>query len=121
MNAAKGPSSWAAPSVLPQKWLSRVFLLRLGQGFAIIMPTEETALRFLRAAVAARFHKNGSFEPLLWNSAICCHADFHGSAATLPWKVDGFGTVSSKNLTLEQSLTLQAKAFKVSGLAPYAL
>ena len=56
--------------VLPQKWLTRVFLLRLGQGFAIIMPTEETALRFLRAAVAARFHKNGSFEPLLWNSAI---------------------------------------------------
>ena len=56
--------------VLPQKWLTRVFLLRLGQGFAIIMPTEETALRFLRAAVAAQFHKNGSFEPLLWNLAI---------------------------------------------------
>ena len=34
------------------------------------MSTEETALRFLRAAVAAQFHKNGSFEPLLWNSAI---------------------------------------------------
>ena len=70
MNAEKGPSLWAAPSVLPQKWLTRVFLLRLGQGFAIIMPTEETALRFPRTAVAARFHKNGSFEPLLWNSAI---------------------------------------------------
>ena len=53
MNAEKGTSLWAAPSVLPQKWLTRVFLLRLGQGFAIIMPTEETALRFLRTAVAA--------------------------------------------------------------------
>ena len=51
----------------------------------------------------------------------CCYADFRGSAAALPWKVQGFGTVSSKNLTLEQSLTLQAKAFKVSGLAQYAL
>ena len=35
-----------------------------------ILSAEETALRFLRAAVAAQFHKNGSFEPLLWNSAI---------------------------------------------------
>ena len=34
------------------------------------MPAEETALRFLRAAAAAQFHKNGSFEPLLWTSAI---------------------------------------------------
>ena len=51
----------------------------------------------------------------------CCHADFRGSAAAFPWKMDGFGTVSSKNLTLEKSLTLKAKAFKVSGLAQYAL
>ena len=49
------------------------------------------------------------------------NAYFHGSAAALPWKVDGFGTVSSKNLTLVQSLTMKAKAFKVSGLAQYAL
>ena len=36
----------------------------------ILMSTEETALRFIRAAVAAQFHKNGCFEPFLWNSAI---------------------------------------------------
>ena len=36
----------------------------------MILSTEETALRFLPAAVAAQFHKNGCFEPFLWNSAI---------------------------------------------------
>ena len=34
------------------------------------MPAEETALRFIRAAVAAQSHKNGSFDPFLWTSAI---------------------------------------------------
>ena len=34
------------------------------------MSTEETALWFLRGAVAAQFHKNGCSEPFLWNSAI---------------------------------------------------
>ena len=27
-------------------------------------------MRFIRAAVSAQFHKNGHFEPLLWNSVI---------------------------------------------------
>ena len=35
-----------------------------------MMSAEETALRFLRAAGAAQLHKSGSFERLLWNSAI---------------------------------------------------
>ena len=32
-----------------------------------------------------------------------CNAYFHGSAAALPWKMQGFWTISSKNLALEQS------------------
>ena len=40
------------------------------RNFAIIMSAEETASRFLPAAVAAQFHKSGFFEPFLWNSAI---------------------------------------------------
>ena len=34
----------------------------------------------------------------------CCNAYFHWSAASLPWKMQGFWTIPSKNLALEQSL-----------------
>ena len=35
-----------------------------------ILSTEEAPLRVLRAAGDAHFRSNGSFEPLLWTSAI---------------------------------------------------
>ena len=46
--------------------------------FTIIMSTEETTLRFIRAAVAAQFQKNGCFEPFLWNSAIVAMLSTYG-------------------------------------------
>ena len=68
----------------------------------LTMPSaEEPASRFLRAA-AAQFHKNGCFEPFFMEFSYCYHADFHGSAAALPWKV-------------------QALAFKACTFVPYAL
>ena len=33
----------------------------------------------------------------------CCNADYHGSAAALPWKVQGFWTISSKTLRLNKA------------------
>ena len=46
----------------------------------------------------------GRFSALVPAFRHCCNADFHGSAAALPWKMQGFWTISSKTLALEQSL-----------------
>ena len=98
--------------VLPQKWLTRVFLLRLGQGFAIIMPTEETALRFLRAAVAAQLHKNGSFEPLLWNSAIVAMRISTGAPRRYSGRCKVFGQFRPKPLHLSKAGNLESQGFQ---------
>ena len=66
--------------------------------YPIIMSTEETALRFLRAAVAAQFHKNGSFEPLLWNSAIVAMRISTGAPQRSRGRCKVFGQFRPKTL-----------------------
>ena len=77
--------------------------LRLCSLRIIIMSTEETALRFLRAAVAAQFHKNGSFEPLLWNSAIVAMRISTGALWRSRGRCKVFGQFRPKTLHLNKA------------------
>ena len=52
----------------------------------------------------------------------CYNAYFHWRVSMRQWKVQGFWTKLSKNLTLEQShLALKALGFKACGFVQYAL
>ena len=52
----------------------------------------------------------------------CYNAYFHWCVSTHQWKVQGYWTISSNNLALEQSRSaLKALAFKAFGFVQYAL
>ena len=76
------------------------------------MSTEETALRFLRAAVAAQFHKNGSFEPLLWNSAIVAMRISTGAPRRSRGRYKVFGQFRPKTLHLNKAGNLESQGFQ---------
>ena len=52
----------------------------------------------------------------------CCNAYFHWRVSMRQWKVQGFWTKLSKNLTLEQShLALKILTVKACGFVQYVL
>ena len=67
------------------------------------MSTEETALRFLRAAAAAQFHETGSFAPLLWNSAIAAMRISTGAPQRSRGNTQGFGQFRPNTLHLNKA------------------
>ena len=86
--------------------------------YKYIMSTEETALRFLRAAVAAQFHKNGSFEPLLWNAAIVVMRISTGGLRRSRGRCKVLDNFVQNPCT---GTKLQALAFKACSFVQYAL
>ena len=86
-----------------QKVERRLFPLLPPESCANIMSTEETALRFLCAAVAAQFHKNGSFEPLLWNAAIVAMRISAGAPQRSRGRCKVFGQFRPKTLHLNKA------------------
>ncbi len=79
---------------------------------AIILSAEETALRFLRAAAAAQFHKNGSLEPLLWNSAIVAMRISTGASQRSRGRCKVFGQFRPKTLHLCKAGNLESQGFQ---------
>ena len=82
------------------------------------MSAEATALRFLRAAVAAQFHKNGCSEPFLWNSAIVAMRISTGAPQHSRGKRRVLDNFVQKPCT---GTKLQALAFKACSFVHYAL
>ena len=86
----------------------------------IIMTAEETALRFLPAAMPAQFHKNGSKEPFLWNPVIVTMRISTGAPLRSRRGCKALDNLV-QNLAPEQSQwTLKALAFKAFGFVQYA-
>ena len=73
------------------------------RGRAMILSADETALRFLRAAAAAQFHQNGSFAPLLWNSAIVAMRISTGAPRRSRGRCKVFGQFRPKTLHLNKA------------------
>ena len=84
----------------------------------MIIFMEETVLRFLPAAVAAQFHKNGCFEPFLWNSAIVTMRISTGAPRHSRGRRKVLDNFVQKPFTGTKP---QALPFKACGFVPYAL
>ena len=56
------------------------FLLTFFQKSIIIVSIEQVAIASCSDGIAAEFHNNGSFEPLLWNSDIIAMCIFIGTS-----------------------------------------
>ena len=56
------------------------FLLTFFQKSIIIISIEQVAIATCSDGIAAEFHNNGSFEPLLWNSDIIAMCIFIGTS-----------------------------------------
>ena len=76
------------------------------------MSAEETALRFLRAAVAAQLHKNASFAPLLWNLAIVSMRISTGAPRRSRGRCKVFGQFRPKTLHLSKAGNLESQGFQ---------
>ena len=76
------------------------------------MSADGTALRFLRAAVAAQSHKNGSFEPLLWNCAIVAMRISTGAPRRSRGRCKGLGQFRPKTLHLSKAGNLESLGFQ---------
>ena len=80
---------------------TRFFMWHFPGSFAIIMSTESTAMRLIRAAAAAQFYKTACSGRFI-KFSHCCNAYFRWCVETHQRKVQGFSGISSKNLALEQ-------------------
>ena len=69
-------------------------------------------MRFIRAAVAAQFHKNGSFEPLLWNLAIVSMRISTGAPQRSRGRCKVFGQFRPKTLHLNKAGNLESQGFQ---------
>jgi len=68
------------------------------------MFAESTALRLIRAAYAAQFHKNGSFRPFLWNSDIVTMRISIDAARRVNGRCRVFAQICAKTLHLNKAI-----------------